>query len=79
MGVMNTRMISTCSETNDCERLYSLDVLGVEDRGDTNSEVLNEFKENISRKEDMRSDFHGFRERACQRQTSCRARNGYNM
>ena len=41
-------------ETSDCERLYSLDVLGVEDRGDTNSEILNEFTENITRKEDGR-------------------------
>lgn len=41
-------------ETSDCEKLFSLDVLGVEDRGDTNSEILNEFKENISRKENGR-------------------------
>jgi hypothetical protein len=41
-------------ETSDCERLYSLDVLGVEDRGDTHSEILNELTENITRKEDGR-------------------------
>jgi hypothetical protein len=41
-------------ETSDCERLYSLDVLGVEDRGDIHSEILNELTENITRKEDGR-------------------------
>ena len=41
-------------DTSDCEKLFSLDVLGVEDRGDTNSEILNEFKENITRKDDGR-------------------------
>ena len=39
-------------DTSDCEKLFSSDVLGVEDRGDTNSEILNEFKENITRKDD---------------------------
>ncbi len=48
MGVMTTLMIVFARDTSDCERLYSLDALGVEDRGDTNSKVLNEFKENIS-------------------------------
>jgi len=38
----------------ECERLYSQDVLGVEDRGDTDSEILNEFKESITRKESGR-------------------------
>ena len=41
-------------DTSDCEKLFSLDVLGVEDRGDTNSEILNEFKENITRRDDGR-------------------------
>ena len=41
-------------DTSDCEKLFSLDVLGVEDRGDTNSEILNEFKENITGKDDGR-------------------------
>ena len=41
-------------ENIECERLYSLDVLGVEDRGDNNSEILNEFKENSTRKESGR-------------------------
>ena len=39
-------------KTSDCERRYSLNVLGVEDRGDTNNEILNEFTENITRKKD---------------------------
>ena len=38
-------------ETSDCERLFSLDVLGIEDRG---SEILNDFTENIVRKETER-------------------------
>ena len=38
-------------ENSDCERLFSLDVLGIEDRGTTGSEILNDFTENIVRKE----------------------------
>ena len=34
---------------SDCERLFSLDVLGVEDRRNTGSEILNDFTENIVR------------------------------
>ena len=42
-------------ETSDYERLYSLDVLGVEDRGANDQlDVMKEFHENISRKEDGR-------------------------
>lgn len=42
-------------ETSDYERLYSLDVLGVEDRGENDQlDVCVEFKENISRKADGR-------------------------
>ena len=37
-------------EVNDYEQLYSLDVLGVEDRGENNKmQVLSEFRENITR------------------------------
>ena len=40
---------------SDYERLYSLDVLGVEDRGENDQlDVYAEFKENISRKPDGR-------------------------
>ena len=42
-------------ETSDYERLYSLDVLGVEDRGENDQlDVMKEFHENIFRKEDGR-------------------------
>ena len=42
-------------ETSDYERLYSLDVLGVEDRGENDQlDVMKEFHENICRKEDGR-------------------------
>ena len=42
-------------ETSDYERLYSLDVLGVEDRGENDQlDVMREFHENISRKDDGR-------------------------
>ncbi len=37
-------------ESNDYERLYSLDVLGVEDRGENDQlDVMRELKENITR------------------------------
>ena len=40
-------------ETNDYERLYSLHVLGVEDRGEDNQlDVCMEFQENITRRND---------------------------
>ncbi|XP_048575296.1 uncharacterized protein LOC116604510 [Nematostella vectensis] len=42
-------------ETNDYERLYALDVLGIEDRSETDqSDVYSEFRENISRTDDGR-------------------------
>ena len=42
-------------ETNDYERLYSLDVLGIEDRGETDqSDVYQEFRENITTRSDGR-------------------------
>ena len=42
-------------ERSDYEQLYSLDVLGVEDRGEKDqSEVYAEFQENITRKKDGR-------------------------
>ena len=42
-------------ETNEYERLYSLNVLGVEDRGeDDQLDVYTEFKENISKRSDGR-------------------------
>ena len=42
-------------ETSDYERLYSLDVLGVEDRGENDQlDVMREFHENIGRKDDGR-------------------------
>ena len=42
-------------EVNDYEQLYSLDVLGVEDRGENDKmQVLSEFRENITRQEDGR-------------------------
>ena len=42
-------------EVNDYERLYSLDVLGVEDRGENDQlDVMTDFKENITRREDGR-------------------------
>ena len=68
-------------ETSDCERLYSLDVLGVEDRGDTNSEILNEFTENITRKGagGMGSVFRGFQGNDRRIQTNSRVENGYRM
>ena len=42
-------------EVNDYERLYSLDVLGVEDRGENDQlEVLTEFRESVTRQDDGR-------------------------
>ncbi|XP_028412574.1 uncharacterized protein LOC114535467 [Dendronephthya gigantea] len=42
-------------EVNDYEQLYSLDVLGVEDRGENDQmQVLAEFRENITRQDDGR-------------------------
>ncbi|CAB3998689.1 Hypothetical predicted protein [Paramuricea clavata] len=42
-------------EIYDYEQLYSLDVLGVEDRGENDQmQVLAEFRENITRQEDDR-------------------------
>ena len=42
-------------EVNDYERLYSLDVLGVEDRGENDQlEVLTEFPESVTRQDDGR-------------------------
>ena len=38
-------------ENSDCERLFSPDVRGIEDRGNTGSEILNDFTENVVRKE----------------------------
>ena len=49
---------STCMylrEVTDYEKLYSLDVLGVEDRGENDQlDVLREFKESVVRREDGR-------------------------
>ena len=39
-------------ELNDYEKLYSLDVLGVEDRGE--NDQLRDFKESVVRKQDGR-------------------------
>ena len=42
-------------ESSEYERLYSLDVLGVEDRGENDQlDVFKEFKENVTRQEDGR-------------------------
>ena len=42
-------------EVNDYEKLYSLDVLGVEDRGENDQlDVLRDFKESVVRKQDGR-------------------------
>ena len=42
-------------ETCDYQKLYSMDVLGVEDRGESDQlHVLNEFWENITRRPDTR-------------------------
>ena len=42
-------------ESSDYEKLYRLDILGVEDRGENDQlEVCKEFKENITRSEDGR-------------------------
>ena len=42
-------------ESSEYERLYSLDVLGVEDRGEYDQlDVFREFKENVTRQEDGR-------------------------
>ncbi|XP_015758753.1 PREDICTED: uncharacterized protein LOC107338018 [Acropora digitifera] len=42
-------------ETSDYEKLYSLDVLGVQDRGENDQlDVLKEFKDDIRRREDGR-------------------------
>ena len=49
---------STCMylrEVNDYEKLYSLDVLGIEDRGENDQlDVLRDFKESVVRKDDGR-------------------------
>ena len=40
-------------ESSEYKRLYSLDVLGVEDRGENDQlDVFREFKENVTRQED---------------------------
>ena len=45
----------TREDGNDYERLYSLDILGIEDRGeDDQLDVYKEFKGNISRQTDGR-------------------------
>ena len=42
-------------EVNDYEKLYSLDVLGVEDRGENDQlDVLHDFEESVVRKQDGR-------------------------
>ena len=42
-------------ESSDYEKLCTLDILGVEDRGENDQlDVCNEFKENITRSEDGR-------------------------
>jgi hypothetical protein len=42
-------------DTSDCDKLYSLDVLGVENRGeDDQLQVYEDFKENIVRRNDGR-------------------------
>ena len=42
-------------EVNDYEKLYSLDLLGVEDRGENDQlDVLRDFKESVVRKQDGR-------------------------
>ena len=42
-------------EMNDYERLYTLDVLGIEDRGENDQlDVLKEFKDDVMRQEDGR-------------------------
>ena len=47
-------------ENSDCGRLFSLDVLGIEERGNTGSESLNDFTEDIVKKETGRYEvrFH---------------------
>ena len=51
----NTNCMFTREHGNDFERLYSLDILGIEDRGeDDQLDVYKEFKENISRQIDGR-------------------------
>ena len=48
-------------ELNDYEKLYSLDVLGVEDRGE--NDQLRDFKESVVRKQDGRCEvYFGYRE-----------------
>ena len=51
MEAWSTQTTSVCtSEASDYEKLYTLDVLGVEDRGeDDQSDVLNSFKERVKR------------------------------
>ena len=54
-------------EVNDYEKLYSLDVLGVEDRKENDQlDVLRDFKESVVRKQDGRYEvgyvFLGYRE-----------------
>ena len=40
-------------ETDDYEKLYSLDVLGIDDRGENDQlDVLKDFKENVTRRDD---------------------------
>ena len=58
-------------EVNDYEKLYSLDVLGVEDRGENDQfDVLRDFKENIAMG-GMKSISPGFQELSYQAQTRC--------
>ena len=56
MEAWSTQTTSVCtSEASDYEKLYTLDVLGVEDRGeDDQSDVLNSFKERVKRGVDGR-------------------------
>ena len=49
------------SHLNDYEKLYSLDVLGVKDRGE--NDQLRDFKESVVRKQDGRCEvYFGYRE-----------------
>ena len=44
-------------EVNEYEKLYSLDVLGIEDRGENDQlDVLHDFKERVVRKQDGRHE-----------------------
>ncbi|XP_028415516.1 uncharacterized protein LOC114538581 [Dendronephthya gigantea] len=52
-GDIATDVCMFTKESSEYEKLYTLDVLGVEDRGENDQlEVCNEFKENITRTED---------------------------